>query len=392
MNKIHVLVVMRWPVGGIRTFCRYVYNNFDKRKFKFTILAPSVNELDTLIDDLKGYDICLIKTSFSGDMAYLKYSMVVKTILFGHYDIIHSHGLSAGLYCSLPAKLKRIPHMMTCHDVFTENQFIGINGLVKKMVISCLLSFIDKIHYVSHDARDNIFEYIPILKLFRNKNFVALNGINVDQFINATPRNFHKEMNLPDNTFIVGFMGRFMAQKGFTYLVGAVDILVKKNNVKNLKVLCFGWGGYIREEQENIHKKNLDDYFIFLPFTANVASSLKGLDVLAVPSLWEACPLLPMEAMVVGVPIVGTDCIGLREVLKNNKSSVKMISSKDSIALALALKSELIKSSKNESNIFKNKAIELFDVRLQAKDLEKMFISLYSKKYYFILPRSHKVE
>lgn len=370
---------MRWPVGGIRTFCRYVYNNFDKHKFKFTILAPSVNELDTLVDDLKDYDISIIKTRFLGDMAYLKYSQVAKTILTGSYDIIHSHGLSAGLYCSLPAKLKRIPHMMTCHDVFTENQFIGINGLVKKMVISCLLSFIDKIHYVSHDARDNMFEYIPIMKIFGNKNFVALNGINVEQFLNATPRNFCEELNLPDNTFIVGFMGRFMAQKGFNYLVDAIENLVKRFNIRNIRIICFGWGGYIREEQENIHKKSLDDYFIFLPFTANVASSLKGFDVLAVPSLWESCGLIAMEAMVAGIPIIGSNCIGLREVLNHNHYSVRLIPAKDSITLAEALIAEMNNSNKSNAIIFKNEALKLFDVKNQSYVLQKVITNLVSR-------------
>jgi glycosyltransferase involved in cell wall biosynthesis len=33
------------------------------------------------------------------------------------------------------------------------------------------------------------------------------------------------------------------------------------------------------------------------------------------PSLWEASGLLAMEAMVAGVPVIGTDCLGLRETL-----------------------------------------------------------------------------
>lgn len=383
MNKINILIVMRWPVGGIRTFCRYVYNNFDKKKFKFTILAPAVKELDNLLDDLKDYEVQTIKTSFAGDMAYLSYSTITSTIIKGRYDIIHSHGLSAGIYCSLPAKIKRVPHIMTVHGVFNKKDFTGFSGIIKNLSFSILIQLIDCIHHVSCDARDNFFQYIPISKMFKKKHVVVLNGINVDQFVDAKPRDYYKEFNLPENLFIIGYMGRFMPEKGFTYLVDAVEILIKKFKITNIKIICFGWGGYIREEQEKIKLKDLDNFFIFLPFIPNVASSLKGFDVLAIPSLQEACPLLPMEAMVVGVPIVGTDCIGLREVLKNNKSSVKMISKKDSFALAFALKSELIKSSKNEANIFKHKALELFDVRLRAKDLEKIFISLYTRKVLF---------
>ncbi len=372
-KKINVLIVMRWPVGGIRTFCRYVYNNFDRSLFKCTVLAPNVKELETLMDDLKDYDVSLVKTDFKGNMAYLKYSTVAKTIFCGNFDVVHSHGLSAGLYCSLPAKLKRIPHIMTSHDVFMANQMKGISGGLKKIVFSVLLPLIDKIHHVSFDARDNMLEYIPTLKLLKKKNIVALNGINIVQFTGNESRNYHSELGLPSDTIIIGFMGRFMAQKGFRYLVDAVEILVKQRNILNFKVMCFGWGGYIREEQAGIKQKEIQDYFVFLPFTVDVASSLKGLDVIAIPSLWEACPLLPMEAMVAGIPVIGTNCVGLKEVLSNTPAVV--IPPCDSKSLADALIHEMEYSLKGKAESFSHLASQRFDVRKQAETLEKLIVN-----------------
>ena len=55
---------------------------------------------------------------------------------------------------------------------------------------------------------------------------------------------------------------------------------------------------------------------------AGLRPVLAELDLLVVPSLWEASSVVSMEAMAAGVPVLGTDCIGLREVLRGTPSRV----------------------------------------------------------------------
>jgi len=61
--------------------------------------------------------------------------------------------------------------------------------------------------------------------------------------------------------------------------------------------------------------------------------------LLVIPSLWEASPLQPMEAMAAGIPVLGTDCIGLREVLADTPS--RMVRAADPAALADGLRTAL---------------------------------------------------
>ncbi|WP_236888517.1 glycosyltransferase family 4 protein [Desulfoluna limicola] len=372
-----MLIVMRWPVGGIRTFCRYVYNHFDNNRFRFTILAPELDELKVLAKDLKDYEIKWVAIKYSGNVYNRLFLGTMKCINRDDVDIIHSHGISAGLLCSIPAKLFSIPHLMTSHDSFNDNQFSGIIGVIKKATLIAGLILIDKIHYVSHEAKKNFYHHLPLLKRFEDKSFVARNGIMISQFHISERRNFQEELKLDPKTFLVGFMGRFMAPKGFRYLIDAVEIIDRKENVDfPFKVICFGWGGFIREEQNMIRRKRLSNYFIFLPFTSNVAVSLKGLNVLAIPSLWEACPLIPMEAMVAGVPVIGTDCRGLREIMTDNKLSARKIPSRDSRALADAILDEMKSPSIQNAMKYVDRAISLFDVKAQAKIIEKRVLSL----------------
>ena len=115
-----------------------------------------------------------------------------------------------------------------------------------------------------------------------------------------------------------------------------------------------------------------------MPFTPNIAGTIKGLDVVAMPSLWEACGLLAMEAMAAGAPLIGTNCVGLREVLRNTPA--KMINLGDSKALSKAILEEMNVPSKQIADAFAAEASVRFDVRRQAHEMEVVLRRLIREK------------
>ncbi|HRC45436.1 MAG TPA: glycosyltransferase, partial [Nitrospira sp.] len=54
-------------------------------------------------------------------------------------------------------------------------------------------------------------------------------------------------------------------------------------------------------------------------------------------SRWEGLPLVPLEAMRIGVPVVTTDVGGMREIIEDGKSGV-LVPDRTSTAIALAVK------------------------------------------------------
>lgn len=362
-----------YPIGGIRTFFRYVYRNFDPQKYSFTLVSPELSETKLLLDDLSELDLTYLPAD--NNLSNKEFFILVTNIIRNdRFDLIHSHGFTSGISAIVGSLLRWTPHILTCHDVFTEKQFIGIRGFIKKAFLGLMLSMIDSIHCVSHDARNNLLEYLTILKLFKKKSVVILNGIETEHFLNMEKRDIRSELGLSQDDFLIGFLGRFMSQKGFIYLIDALD---KINKIKDIPrkpvILCFSQeDGFIREERENIKKNGLAKSVLFLPFIADVASTLKGLDVVVTPSLWEACPLLPMEVIVAGVPIIGTNCVGLREVLKDTPATVVPV--RDSLALSKALLEEMKNPSTIKAREFAIKAAARFEVRERAKDLEKLML------------------
>ena len=222
------------------------------------------------------------------------------------------------------------------------------------------------------------FLFMGQLGRLRGKIVVIKHGIDTERFKNATRRDFRKEFGLSDNDFLIGFLGRFMSPKGFRYLIDAIDLLKnQKGLLKNPLVLAIGGGGFLNREVRDIKRRGLDKYFIFLPFMADISSALKGLDVVVMPSIWEASPLLPLETIAAGVPLIATDCIGLREVVKDTPARV--VQHANARDLAKAIFEDLKNPRTNESAQFMEIAAERFSAKAEADMIENMISKLIDK-------------
>ncbi|WP_231876545.1 MULTISPECIES: glycosyltransferase family 4 protein [unclassified Oleiphilus] len=287
------------------------------------------------------------------------------------FDLVHCHGFTAGALVGLGRPLRHMtPHLMTVHDVFLERQFSGWKGRFKKFLLSLTFRRMDAIHVVSEDCKANFLEFFPKIEDFRI--YTILHGVDTEKFYNEEPRDFREELGFSDQ-LLLGFFGRFMAQKGFKYIVEAIEFLITKDERyrRRLKVLTFGWGGFIREEFELIEQKGLSDIFVQMPHTDNMPAAIKGVDVVLMPSLWEACGLLGMEALAAGTPIIGTNCIGLREVLEDSPAFI--VPPKDGHVLSRAIESCLVERNKDSFDSYAEIAVKRFSLDIPAESLEHLY-------------------
>ncbi|WP_111495984.1 glycosyltransferase family 4 protein [Marinobacter bohaiensis] len=328
-KKYRVLLVVRWPVGGIRTFLKYVFRFFPGQDVLFSVIAVDSEGGRLLKEELYNSveDFWLVDESSSVAMLSLS---VAKKMKNKHYDLVHAHGFTSAIAAITPCLIFRKRLLLTSHDVLNSKQFCGFLGNIKKWLLALVLNSCSKVHSVSFDAERNLKEMLPFFDL--DHSIVILNGVDSEQFVKAQARDLKAELGLSNDKTVIGFFGRFMAQKGFRYLVQSVEKLKSDADPLCCHVICFGSGAYIREEKSDIERRGLDDYFSFVPFIPDVSGAMKGCDVIVMPSLWEACPLQPMEALCSGVPFVGTSCIGLREVLKGTPAVVADVGSADSLA------------------------------------------------------------
>ena len=370
---MHILMSALQPGGGIRTFFRYIYGQAKFDDCHFTLIAPDHGLSEYLNEFLPEKRIELVEAAPSNSGFVKQIRMYLKT---GDYQLVHSHGFSAGLLTELARTGLRTPHLMTAHDVFLSTQFYGFKGCLKQVVMDKLFRRISGIHTVTEDAKHNFLEFFPRVKKERVHDI--LHGIDTAYFSKSGDvRDLRAEFDLPDNTPLVGFFGRFMNQKGFRLLVDAIARIRESGLMEPVPhVITFGWGAFIREDYQYLRDKGLGDYFHQAEQTNDMAAALKGVDIVAMPSRCEACGLLAMEALAAGAPLIGSDCVGLREVLDGSPASV--IPSGSAYSLSNTLVSDLGNLSARRSAFLKYQgtAVERFRIDRPARALRSLYDTL----------------
>jgi glycosyltransferase involved in cell wall biosynthesis len=285
----------RFPVGGIRTFLRQVYSQPVFGDCEITLLAPSKD-----LGDFLGLYIpkkrLIVQNVPGAPGQFLRETRAA--LKSGSFDLLHTHGLTTAAVGEIARTGTDTPHLATIHDVFLPTTFQGTRGRVQQVGLNLLMRRCDAIHAVSEDCARNFREYLPLVK--QERVHAILNGIDTETILNATPVDIRAELALPPGMRLFGFFGRFMAQKGFRTLVDAVDIVVQQSKKPAFKVLTFGWGGFIREDFQYLQEKGLGEYFVQRPHTDEPYRWMKAMDCVVMPSRWEACGLVAMEALAAG--------------------------------------------------------------------------------------------
>ena len=372
-KRIRLLTVIRHPVGGIRTYLKHTYGNLNKDRYRFTILTVEDEEGRLIEDDLKDLSMEVIRTRGQWRILELIWK-VFRLCSLRRVDVIHSQGLTAGVLALIGNCFRTVPHIVTSHDVLRAEQFMGWTGAPKRQFLGLVLRRADAIHCVSEDVRRNLIEFLPALAKQEAKCVVITNGVSVRRILDGTTdqrRALRQELGLSQETVIFGFFGRFMPQKGFASLIDAIEVLAgDRNGPREFKVLAVNDGAFVREYKALIRERGLAEYFLFYGFAPEIDRMLLGVDAMVMPSFWEACPLLPMEAFVLGCPVIASECIGLREVVRDTPA-VK-VARGDHHCLAKSL-AEVIKDREH----FKRSAMEFipvarsrFDVRRSSAQLD----------------------
>lgn len=365
MDK-NILVVARWPVGGIRTYMRYMFSHFSA-DYSLTLLAASTQENKALEDDARAYGASLHLVSVRGTAGFA--AAVRRELGNKRYDLILSQGFVSAVAVYLANLVYRVPHILTIHGIVEPQYLGGRLGFLKRRFLGRVLSQVTVLYGVSKDILEHLYHEFPRLRTNGPQPLVILNGIEPDMFdlLPEQPLNLRAQLGLADTTFLFGFFGRFMPQKGFDLLIESVEQLRTELPEADFAVIAVGSGDYIREYQASIRNKQLEPYFYFLPFQPLVHHLYPQVDVVVMPSRWEACPLLPMEVLSMGTPLIATNCIGTREII--NDTPV-FVTEAENIGQLVDRMSDCILNNRLESfQVFRTEACKRFDVASAAQRL-----------------------
>jgi glycosyltransferase involved in cell wall biosynthesis len=227
-------------------------------------------------------------------------------------DILHLHGYKDTILVGLlPRFLRGIPAIRTLHGWTSKTKLSRI-WLYEKLDRFCLKR-LDGIVSVNTNLVDQVKRFVKRAPVITIENGIPPLRFNKEQIL-------QEEGELAEfcrDAFVVGGVGRFSKEKGFTYLVEAMSVLVAKR--PELKLVLIGEGDQQKELERIIQEERLAQHVFFAGYKHDAARYLPIFDVFVLPSLTEGLPIVLLEAMQAGVPVVATRVGGVPDVLKNGE-------------------------------------------------------------------------
>lgn len=252
---------------------------------------------------------------------------------------------------------KRITWYRNADDKFKKDLLRNFyNGLVNKLT----LKFASDILSNSKAALDYFYKDYNWQKDSRFE--VIYNGIDAKSFV-SSKEDLRKEFNIPENTFVVGNIGRFNEQKNHkTAIEVAISLCEKHQDIYFIfcgKDVDVAYSTYIQN-------KGLIDRIILPGMRRDVIKVLNTLDCFYFPSILEGQPNALIEAMITNIPFVASNIEPVKETTPEHLHTYLLP------PLDIEKAKESILKIKNENDfriqfLIKDWAIKRFDSNIQFK-------------------------
>ena len=297
--KIRVAIVCgSMNIGGGETMAAKLagYINRDKFVVKYFVIAKYIdNQIATsLINSGTDFECLELPNSFN-IYSYKKFQQAMKDY---SPDVIHCH-LDVS-YSWIWAIINNKPLITTIHSnpfirrdkrVAAVMKIKSIQG--KLRVIGCSKKTMELVQNCYHIKSSQMgFIYNPI---------------SVNDFTPAT---------LDDKNCDFVAMGRLHKVKNYPLMLKAFKAASDKYS--DIRLTIAGSGPLESELKELTEQLGIKEKVVFLGNVKNVPSLLHKMDVLLLSSVSEACPMVILEAMASGLPVIATNVGGVPEIVSDN--------------------------------------------------------------------------
>ena len=161
--------------------------------------------------------------------------------------------------------------------------------------------------------------------LFEDKAFRVLkNGVDFNRVCFSNDQRIRQrvEMNIPEDSFVFGSVGRLEESKNPFYQLDLLKQMLAYR--KNVFLILLG-DGSLKEALIKKAKDLLVNENVFFPGTCDdIGRYLSTMDVFTLPSLFEGFPMVIVEASTNGLPIIVSDSVDFEDFPTDNVSTIPL--------------------------------------------------------------------
>jgi glycosyltransferase involved in cell wall biosynthesis len=211
------------------------------------------------------------------------------------------------------------------------------------------------------------------------------NGVDLDAFAaEKDVRALRGSLRLAEGDVVIGIVANLKKVKNHLFLLRAFAEVARE--LGNVRLLLVGQG--FPGEQDNtedelrrfVAQHGLGEKVSFLGHRADVPELLRAMDVFCLTSLREGLPIGLIEAMAAGLPVVGTNVEGIRDVITPEEDGV-LVEPGDVAALknALARLAQDEQRRKALGRSGRRKAAEKYSLQRCVREYERLFAALATR-------------
>lgn len=341
MQRINVLfVIIQMALGGSEQLVLNIIKNLDRNRF-----SPSVAWFfgDTILEEFAALNIPLFHVPKTKSFDFNTMQHLAAISAENNIHVVNAHHFMSMVYSFYGCKVKKYAKL-----IYSEHSEWEVKAIPMKwqLIGTCLLRYVDRTVGVSPAISDCLQKkfFIPQSKIYTIKNGVDLNLFS-DKKNNATLK---KELEIDSDDKVIGIVANLKKVKNHLFLLKAFKELAKEFD--KVKLLLVGQG--FKDDPENTEEE-IQDFVdtnrlykkvLILGYRSDISQLLAVMDIFCLTSKMEGLPISLIEAMAAGLPVVGSDVPGIKDVIEHGANGF-LIPQNDTAALKDALLNLVINDS-----------------------------------------------
>ncbi|MEW6068859.1 MAG: glycosyltransferase [Nitrospirota bacterium] len=213
------------------------------------------------------------------------------------------------VYHMLPGIKVRCPSLIVVDQLFNEFGHIQNNRKYAEFIDCNIVANTTIENMLSHQYHEQ-----------KDRVKVIIHGVDVQEEFNPVSL---KKLNLPpvdvlpDNKFIVGYFGRFSKEKRPDVFVDIIDAFKDKDDIH---FVMTGDGPEYSNVKEKIERIGLKHKVYAPGFVDDIRPFLCRTHVLVIPSKIEGIPIILLEGLSMGIPVVASNVGGMPSIITDYKN------------------------------------------------------------------------
>jgi glycosyltransferase involved in cell wall biosynthesis len=149
---------------------------------------------------------------------------------------------------------------------------------------------------------------------------VVHDGIDVDAVQKLPAVDMHAEFWLPHGAPVMAHVGALVGHKGQKHLVEAMPLV--RREVPDAHLVIFGEGELRGALERQIRERRLDKHVLLAGFREDVLQLVKSADLFVMSSVTEGLGSTVLDAMAMGLAVVGTRAGGIPEAVVHEETGL----------------------------------------------------------------------